>query len=203
MGLNPGDTFYPQAELKDKDGDPLVPDSQLVTLYDPSGTAKDSDAAPSLISGSSYEAVLTVPSDGMRGTWEYHWVATVDSISETEVFKVYVGIWEHVIAATRLMIHTSFTDDQLETFAARADAWVTLKIGTVVIVDEMREELIATRASFRIMLRDPTSWKLGEYSEDRTAAMKFLKEDLDDLIDTVTGAGGPVCIIAHEPIDED
>lgn len=199
---NPGDTFYPKVELKDKDGDPLTPDSQLVTLYDPTGTAKDSDTAPSLIAGSTYQAELTVPSDGIRGTWEYHWIATKDGVSETEVFKVYVGIWDHVIAAIKLMIHTSFTDEQLETFAARADAWVTLKIGTIVIDDDLREELLATRSSFRIMLRDPTSWKLGEYSEDRTAAMKFLKDDLDDLIDTVTGVGGPIFIVAHEPIDE-
>lgn len=96
IGFTPhlGDTIWATAVLTDEDGDTLTPDSQNVTLRDPSAAVQDTDVAPALADpavAGTYESKLVIPTGGTLGLWTVRWIVTVGTDQETEVYRFVVS----------------------------------------------------------------------------------------------------------------
>lgn len=61
-----------------------------VTLLDPSGAIRDTDANPTRIKQGKYEARLKIPRNGREGMWTVKIYAMKNDIEETESIKFYV-----------------------------------------------------------------------------------------------------------------
>jgi len=105
------------------------------------------------------------------------------------------------VAQVQAMVHTKLTPDQITEMIIRADQWVNDRVVEASLNAIQLELLSLTRCMYRVMLLDPTSWKLGEYSQDAKAQKENILKDLMDMIDDANGVGGPIFIIAQDPID--
>lgn len=105
-------------------------------------------------------------------------------------------------AQVRAMVHTKLTSTQMADVIARADQWVKDRVDEATLNAIQLQLLSLTRCMYRVLLMDPTSWKLGEYSQDSRAQKENILRDLEDMLEVATGADGPTFIVAHEPIDE-
>jgi len=85
-----GDTIWITAVMTDEDNVALTPDSQTVTLRDPSGAAQVTDVAPTLLGDGNYESKMTIPAGGTRGLWTVRWVVVKNTDQETEVTRFVV-----------------------------------------------------------------------------------------------------------------
>lgn len=81
-----GDTIWIRGDLTDEDGDPLTPNSQTITLRDPSGTIRDTDTTPTLLGTGSYDSKLVITSTAARGMWTVWWIVTKGTDQETEIY---------------------------------------------------------------------------------------------------------------------
>jgi len=90
-------------------------------------------------------------------------------------------------------VDTNLNDAQITNIITWADDWVAkhVDVGTATAV--FLENISATYAAYRVMLKDPNSRKLGEYAEERGVMIKLLKDELDDLL---SSAGGGISFIA-------
>lgn len=85
-----GDTIWATAILTDEDGAILTPDSQNVTLRNPSDAVEDTDLAPTLETAGTYESKLVIPSTATVGLWSVRWIVTVGTDQETEILNFVV-----------------------------------------------------------------------------------------------------------------
>jgi hypothetical protein len=94
-----------------------------------------------------------------------------------------------VFGDVRARCDTDITDAELTSMIQESDAWLDLKLDMGTLTVPMRRLLSATLTAVRAMLKDPNSQALGEYREDREAALKKLNAMLDEMI---SDAGGGV-----------
>ena len=92
----------------------------------------------------------------------------------------------------RSIVDTDVTDAEITNIITWVDAMIDLKIDSGAAGAVFLEALSSTWAAYRCMLKDPEASKLGEYSEDRTTALKLLKEELDFML---TIADGGISIV--------
>lgn len=92
------------------------------------------------------------------------------------------------VSDVRSLVNTDLTDVKITNIITWADDWVDKHVDSGSATATYLENLSATYAAWRIMLKDPSARKLGEYAEDRGIMIKMLKDELDDLV--ASGGGG-------------
>jgi hypothetical protein len=98
-----------------------------------------------------------------------------------------------VIGDVRARCDTDVTDAEITAMIAEASAWLDLKVGAGTMTGltaPMRRLLAATLTAIMCMLKDPNSQRLGEYAEDRDAALKKLNDMLDEMLKDAGGGIG-------------
>lgn len=90
-------------------------------------------------------------------------------------------------AQVRAIVDSDVTDDEITELIEESDAWLDIKLVTASLGTIFLRMLSRTLTSVRVMLKDPNSQKLGEYSEDREAALLKLNAMLDEML---ADAGG-------------
>ena len=87
-------------------------------------------------------------------------------------------------------VDTDMTAGEITTLIQESDAWLDLKTNMVALTVPMQRLLSVTLSSVRVMLKDPSSRALGDYSEDRGAALLKLNAMLDEMLKDATGGIG-------------
>lgn len=95
-----------------------------------------------------------------------------------------------VFGDVRARCDTDVTDAEITAMIAEASAWLDLKITMAGLTVPMRRLLAATLTAIMCMLKDPNSQALGEYREDREAALKKLNAMLDEMLNDAGGGIG-------------
>jgi len=90
----------------------------------------------------------------------------------------------------RARCDTDISNAEIDLMILEADAWLDHKIAMAGLTIPMRRLLSATLTAIMCMLKDPNSQKLGEYAEDRAAALKKLNDMLDEMIKDAGGGVG-------------
>ena len=103
-----------------------------------------------------------------------------------------------LVSDVRAIVDTDLTDAEITNLITWADDWVVKHVDVGAATAVYLENLSATYAAWRIMLKDPSARKLGEYTEDRAVALKMLKDELDDLV--ASGGGGIAFVAAVETL---
>ena len=101
-------------------------------------------------------------------------------------------------AQVRAIVDTDITDSEITELIEETDAWMDLKLNTGALDTFMLRLISRTWTAIRCMLKDPNSQKLGEYSEDRTFALKKLNMMLDEMMSAA--AAGLTFIATREEL---
>jgi len=99
------------------------------------------------------------------------------------------------------MVHTKLTPTQLTDMIARADQWVDDHVVEADLNAIQLQLLSLTRCMYRVLLMDPTAWKLGEYSQDAKVQKENILHDLEEMVDLYNGVGTPNFIVGQDPVD--
>lgn len=97
----------------------------------------------------------------------------------------------------RAIVDTDVTDSEIVRLINRTDIRIQQTVNYGALNALSLEDLSATWTAYRVMLKDPNSRSLGEYSENRSKALEYLKSEIDDMISM---AGGGIAFI---PASED
>ena len=113
-----------------------------------------------------------------------------------------------VFSDVRAICDTDLTDAQITNLITWADARIKLKLSTgsppsgsglsAVEWAAFLEDLSATYAAYRCMLKDPNSEALGEYRGDRTESLRLLKAEITDMFKS--GGGGIATKYSYEEL---
>jgi len=95
-----------------------------------------------------------------------------------------------VFGDVRARCDTDITDAEITSLIQESDAWLDLKLSMAGLTVPMRRLLSATLTAIRCMLKDPNSMALGEYREDREAALKKLNAMMDEMLSDAMGGVG-------------
>ena len=87
-----------------------------------------------------------------------------------------------VEADVRARCDTDVTTLEMPNLIAEASAWLDLKLTMASLTVPMRRLLSATQTAIICMLKDPNSQALGEYREDREAALLKLNKMMDEML---------------------
>ena len=87
-----------------------------------------------------------------------------------------------VFGDVRARCDTDITDAELTSLIQESDAWLDLKLTMASLTVPMRRLLSASLTSIRAMLKDPNSQAIGEYREDREAALLKLNKMMDEML---------------------
>jgi len=93
-----------------------------------------------------------------------------------------------VVSDVRAIVDTDLTDAEIINIITWADDWVNKKIDAGAATPVFRENLSASYAGWRCLMKDPDAIKLGELSTDRATTIKLWKQELDELV--ALGSGG-------------
>ena len=89
-----------------------------------------------------------------------------------------------------IRVNTDIIAGDITTLIQESDAWLDLKTNMGALSVPMRRLLSATLTAIMIMLKDPNARSLGDYSEDRGAALLKLNAMLDEMLKDATGGIG-------------
>jgi hypothetical protein len=92
-----------------------------------------------------------------------------------------------VVSDVRSIVDTDIEDAEITNIITWVDAVIDLRINAGAAGAVYLENLSATYAAYRCMLKDPEARSLGEYSEDRSKALELLKDDIDFLFALADG----------------
>ena len=87
-------------------------------------------------------------------------------------------------------VDTDMTALEVTSLIQESDAWLDLKTNMAALKIPMQRLLSVTLSTVRVMLKDPSSRALGDYSEDRGAALLKLNAMLDEMLKDATGGIG-------------
>lgn len=96
------------------------------------------------------------------------------------------------------IVNTSMTNDQVDILINGVSAVMKITVDTTIDTDILRL-ICQTWTAYQVMLKDPTSWSLAEYREDRGEQLKALWNLVLFYIQ-VTNGGGVNFIPASESI---
>lgn len=85
---------------------------------------------------------------------------------------------------------TDITDPEITELIEETDAWMDMKLDTATLNATFLRMVSRTWTAIRCMLKDPNSQKLGEYAEDREAALLKLNSLLDEMLKDAGGGIG-------------
>lgn len=95
-----------------------------------------------------------------------------------------------VFGDVRARCDTDITDAEITDIIAEASAWLDLKLTMAGQTVPMRRLLSATLSAILCFLKDPDSQALGEYREDRAAALKKLNSMMNEMLSDAMGGVG-------------
>jgi hypothetical protein len=98
------------------------------------------------------------------------------------------------VGDVRSIVDTDITDAEITTIIGWVDSIIDVKADVGTLSATYLENLSATYAAYRCMLKDPNARSLGEYSERRDAALTALKAEVDYLM---TSGGASVGILSR------
>ena len=87
-----------------------------------------------------------------------------------------------VFGDVRARCDTDITDAEITDLIAEASAWLDLKLTMAGLTVPMRRLLSATQTAIICMLKDPNEQAMGEYREDREAALLKLNKMMDEFL---------------------
>jgi hypothetical protein len=87
----------------------------------------------------------------------------------------------------RAIVDTDITDAEITELIEESDEWLDVKLDTGNLSATYLRMLSRTLTAIRCMLKDPNAQTLGEYSEDRAAALKKLNSMYDDMLSDAEG----------------
>jgi hypothetical protein len=90
-------------------------------------------------------------------------------------------------AQVRAIVDTDITDAEITELIEESDEWLDVKLDTGSLSATYLRMLSRTLTAVRCMLKDPNAQSLGEYSEDRAAALKKLNSMLDEMMSDAEG----------------
>lgn len=85
------------------------------------------------------------------------------------------------------IVDTDMSAVEVTNIITWVDAVIDKRIDTGSQTAAYLENLSATYAAWRVMLKDPDARSLGEYSENRATALKLLKDEVDMLFEIADG----------------
>ena len=85
-------------------------------------------------------------------------------------------------AQVRAICDTDITDPELTELIEETDAWMDIKLDTAAMNVFMLRLISRTWTAVRAFLKDPNAQSLGEYREDREAALLKLNAMLDEML---------------------
>ena len=94
-----------------------------------------------------------------------------------------------VFGDVRARCDTDIEDAEITSMIEENDAWLNLKLDMGTLTIPMKRLLSATQTAIMCMLKDPNAQAIGEYREDREAALKKLNSMVDEMI---SDAGGGI-----------
>lgn len=80
----------------------------------------------------------------------------------------------------------------------RTDERIKLVINVGSVNALILEDLSSLWSAYRVLLKDPNARSLGEYSENRGVALKLMKDEIDELIKSISSGVG--IISTMEPV---
>ena len=92
-----------------------------------------------------------------------------------------------VFGDVRIRCDTDIEDAEITTLIEESDAWLDMKVNMATLTVPMRRSLSATLTAIKCYLKDPSSQALGEYREDREAALLKLNKMLDEMLKDAGG----------------
>ena len=95
-----------------------------------------------------------------------------------------------VFGDVRARCDTDITAAEITSMIEENDAWLDLKLTMAGLTVPMRRLLSATQTAIMCMLKDPNAQAIGEYREDREAALKKLNLMLDEMLSDAMGGIG-------------
>jgi len=95
----------------------------------------------------------------------------------------------------RSIVDTDVTDPEITNIITWVDAVIDMRLDVATLTAPYLELVSATYAAYRCMLKDPNARSLGEYSENRADALKYLKDEVDFLI-AVADSGLGITVVA-------
>jgi len=96
------------------------------------------------------------------------------------------------------IVDTDMSDAEVTNVITWIDALIDLTIDSGTAGAVFLEALSATWSAYRVMLKDPNARSLGEYSENRAQALKYLKDEIDFML--AIGGGGINFVAASESL---
>ena len=89
----------------------------------------------------------------------------------------------------RAICDTDITDPEITELIEETDAFMDFTMDTGSMPVFVLRLISRTMTAIRAMLKDPSARSLGDYEEDRAAALKKLNEELDWYIMGASGGG--------------
>jgi len=93
-------------------------------------------------------------------------------------------------AQVMAIVDTDMSVAEVTELIEETDAWMDLKLPTATMNAFVLRMISRTWTAVRVMLKDPNSRELGDYSEDREASLLKLNSMLDEMLKDAGGGIG-------------
>ena len=87
------------------------------------------------------------------------------------------------LADVKALVDTDMADAEITDLINRTDQRIIARIDTGSVNAFILEDLSATWTAYRVMLKDPNSRSIGEYTENRSRSLEFLRAEIDELLE--------------------
>jgi len=89
----------------------------------------------------------------------------------------------------RAICDTNITDANITSLITETDAYMDATLDTGSLSATIKQLISRTYTSYVCLRKDPTAQSIGQYSMNRTEAMKMLRADLTKLFTSLGGGG--------------
>ena len=96
-------------------------------------------------------------------------------------------------ALVRAIVDTDITDTEITGLIVETDAYLDIILNTGALSVTVKQLLSRHYTAFRCMLKDPNARSLGEYSENRSEALRLMKAEFELLVGIF---GGGISFVA-------
>lgn len=96
------------------------------------------------------------------------------------------------------LVDSDMSSAEVSDIIDRTDERIKLVINVGSVNALILEDLSSLWSAYRVLLKDPNARSLGEYSENRGVALKLMKDEIDELIKSISSGVG--IISTMEPV---
>ena len=87
----------------------------------------------------------------------------------------------------KAIVDTDMEDAEITKLINRTDVRINMTVDQGTLNALFLEDMSTTWTALRVLLKDPHSFGLGEYRENRDVTIKMLKDEIDDMIELSSG----------------